>query len=27
MQNVNIWPADFTIFETPFNNFNSNCGW
>ena len=26
MQNVNIWPADFTIFETPFNNFNSNCG-
>jgi hypothetical protein len=26
MQNVSIWPADFTIFETPFNNFNSNCG-
>lgn len=26
MQNVNIWSADFTIFETPFNNFNSNCG-
>ena len=26
MQNVNVWPADFTIFETPFNNFNSNCG-
>ncbi len=26
MQNVNLWPADFTIFETPFNNFNSNCG-
>jgi hypothetical protein len=25
MQNVNIWAADFTIFETPFNNFNSNC--
>jgi hypothetical protein len=25
MQNVNVWPADFTIFETPFNNFNSNC--
>jgi len=26
MQNVNVWPADFTIFVTPFNNFNSNCG-
>lgn len=26
MQNVNIWSADFTIFETPFDNFNSNCG-
>jgi hypothetical protein len=26
MQNVSIWSADFTIFETPFNNFNSNCG-
>lgn len=26
MQNVNLWPADFIIFETPFNNFNSNCG-
>lgn len=26
MQNVNTWPADFTIFETPFDNFNSNCG-
>jgi len=26
MQNVNIWSAEFTIFETPFNNFNSNCG-
>jgi len=26
IQNVSIWPADFTIFETPFNNFNSNCG-
>jgi hypothetical protein len=25
MQNVNIWSSDFTIFETPFNNFNSNC--
>ena len=25
MQNVSIWSADFTIFETPFNNFNSNC--
>lgn len=26
MQNVNIWSADFTIFETPYNNVNSNCG-
>ena len=25
MQNVSIWSADFSIFETPFNNFNSNC--
>jgi hypothetical protein len=25
MQNVSVWSADFSIFETPFNNFNSNC--
>lgn len=25
MQNVSIWSADFAIFETPFNNYNSNC--
>jgi len=23
---VDIWSADFTIFVTPFNNYNSNCG-
>ncbi len=26
MQNVNVWSAEFAVFETPFNNFNSNCG-
>ena len=26
MQNVKDLSADFSIFVTPFNNFNSNCG-
>lgn len=26
MQNVDVWSADFTIFETPYNNVNTNCG-
>jgi hypothetical protein len=23
---INIWPASFTVYETPFDNVNSNCG-
>ena len=26
MQGMNIWPADFQVYETPFNEINNNCG-
>lgn len=22
---INVWPANFTVYETPFDNVNSNC--
>lgn len=22
---INVWPANFTVYETPFDNINSNC--
>jgi hypothetical protein len=25
MQPINAWPADFLVYETPFNEVNSNC--
>lgn len=25
MQPINSWPADFIVYETPFNEVNSNC--
>jgi hypothetical protein len=25
MQPINSWPADFLVYETPFNEVNSNC--
>jgi hypothetical protein len=26
MQGMNVWPADFQVYETPFNEINNNCG-
>ena len=26
MQVMNVWPADFQVYETPFNEINNNCG-
>jgi hypothetical protein len=26
MQGMNVWPADFQVYETPFNQINNNCG-